>query len=309
LLSAVGAFAQGQVVGWGRDSGGQTTPRSVSLVPFRDIAGGAGHTLLLRADASVLAIGLNDAKQCSVPAGLGGVSAVAAGVGHSLALQASGRIVGWGSNHYGDARGTEAGGAPVLGTADGSPVRINGVTVTDAIQIAAGGTFIDDPNGEGDIRGTSFAIRTDGSVLAWGCGLVGQLNAPAGLGATRVAAGGDHAIAVRAGDGAVLAWGLNDAGQCGGTDAAGAPIVGGNGGVQVRSLGQPLAGVREVAAGVRHSLALRADGTVVAWGSDTDQENGTAAGQATPPVGLSGVTAIAASGSHSMALLGNGQVI
>jgi hypothetical protein len=50
-----------------------------------------------------------------------------------------------------------------------------------------------------------------------------------------------------------------------------------------------------VAAGDFHCLALRADGTVVAWGFDSD-------GQATIPAGLDGVTAIAAGGYHSLAL-------
>ena len=49
-----------------------------------------------------------------------------------------------------------------------------------------------------------------------------------------------------------------------------------------------------VAAGDYHSLALRADGTVIAWGP---REDATAV-----PVGLSNVVAIAAGGSHSLAL-------
>jgi sugar lactone lactonase YvrE len=62
-----------------------------------------------------------------------------------------------------------------------------------------------------------------------------------------------------------------------------------------------LRGVTAVAAGERHSLALRSDGTVAAWGWDFY-------GPTRVPAGLSGVTAIAAGGHHSLALRSDGTV-
>ncbi len=56
-----------------------------------------------------------------------------------------------------------------------------------------------------------------------------------------------------------------------------------------------LTGVTAIAAGLSHSLALKNDGTVVAWGRNVE-------GQTTVPAGLTGVTAIAAGGYHSIAL-------
>jgi hypothetical protein len=56
-----------------------------------------------------------------------------------------------------------------------------------------------------------------------------------------------------------------------------------------------LTNVVSLAAGIFHSLALKADGTVVAWGLDNS-------GQATVPAGLSNVVTIAAGGYHSLAL-------
>ena len=73
--------------------------------------------------------------------------------------------------------------------------------------------------------------------------------------------------------GTVVAWGGNSEGQT--TVPAG------------------LSGVVALAAGGFHTVALKQDGTVVAWGSD---------GQTTVPAGLSGVVAIAAGGSHTVAL-------
>jgi hypothetical protein len=64
-----------------------------------------------------------------------------------------------------------------------------------------------------------------------------------------------------------------------------------------------LSGVRAVAAGLFHSLALKRDGTVVAWGC-----TGANFGQCSVPGGLSGVTAI--SGSYqSLALKRDGTVV
>ena len=59
-------------------------------------------------------------------------------------------------------------------------------------------------------------------------------------------------------------------------------------------MGEPFR-VPAIAAGSRHSLALKSDGTVVAWGRNDS-------GQANVPAGLSGVTAIAAGFAHSLAL-------
>jgi len=81
----------------------------------------------------------------------------------------------------------------------------------------------------------------------------------------------------------VVAWGRNDAGQT---------LVPGG-----------LTGVIAIAAGAYHSLALRSDGTLVAWGYNSG-------GQVSLlPAGLSGVIKIAAGYTFSMALKSDGTVV
>jgi alpha-tubulin suppressor-like RCC1 family protein len=63
-----------------------------------------------------------------------------------------------------------------------------------------------------------------------------------------------------------------------------------------------LSNVVAIAVGFSHSLALKDDGTVVAWGGNWE-------GQATVPPGLSNVVAIAAGANHSLALKADGTVV
>jgi hypothetical protein len=64
-----------------------------------------------------------------------------------------------------------------------------------------------------------------------------------------------------------------------------------------------LNGVVAISAGRDHSLALKNDGTVVGWGYDFG------GGIATPPAGLSGVVAISAGDYHNLALKADGTVV
>jgi alpha-tubulin suppressor-like RCC1 family protein len=116
----------------------------------------------------------------------------------------------------------------------------------------------------------ALALRSDGTVLAWGSDSYGQLGlgrplvsaSPvkvASLGNVRSIAGGEgHSLAVRQ-DGTVWAWGENGYGQLGDatTSDRSSPV-------QV----QGLANATRVCAGGWHSVALRQDGTVWAWGNN-----------------------------------------
>jgi alpha-tubulin suppressor-like RCC1 family protein len=124
-----------------------------------------------------------------------------------------------------------------------------------------------------------------------------------------IAGGQMHTLALKE-DGTVLAWGYNRDGELGdGTNEENpAPV-------QVKDFRDPtgrLSGVEAVAAGSVHSLALKDDGTVRAWGYNSDGQlgDGTKA-NSTRPVRvdeLEGVEAIAAGAFFSLALKEDGTV-
>ena len=70
-----------------------------------------------------------------------------------------------------------------------------------------------------------------------------------------------------------------------------------------------LSGITEIAAGPVHTLALRANGTVVGWLNTNADDIFWDHDQHIPPAGLSGVTKIAAGRGHSLALKSNGTVV
>ena len=118
-----------------------------------------------------------------------------------------------------------------------------------------------------------------------------------------ISGGGYHSLALKK-DGTVWAWGHNEYGQLGdGTQTLGRLTP-----VQVSGL----SGVIAIAAGEYHSLALKSDGTVWAWGGNYEGQlgDGTTNNKLTPVQvsGLSGVIAIAASYRHSLALKSDGTV-
>lgn len=164
-------------------------------------------------------------------------------------------------------------------------------------------------------------LKRDGTVLARGWNIVGQLSVPSDLtNAIAIACGSDHSLAIRR-DHTVVAWGDNRFGQSTVPDALkGAVAIAGGTAHSLALLAdghvvgwgdnffhqstppETLRDATAIAAGAYHSLALRRDGTVVAWGEN-------AAGQCDVPEGLNSVVQIAAGGRFSLALLRSGRVV
>jgi len=305
--------SDGTVWTWGRNDRGQLgvgsnqdQNRPVRVAELSDvvaIGAGEGHSLAVRADGTLWAWGWNFRGQLgnrsksdrTLPvrvSGLSGVAAVAAGGAHSLAVKSDGTVWAWGANDYGQ-----------LGigssTDTGQPFQVSGLR--DVAAVAAG-------------RLHSLAVKSDGTVWAWGVNFQGEL----GTGDTTASnipvkvSGLSHMVAVGAGDesslalksdGTVWAWGWNGAGELGNGTNAGSSVP-----VQVRGLSGVAAISMSSAIEDGHSLALRSDGTVWAWGYNSHGQLGSrTANNCNLPVlvpGLEGVTAIAAGGLHSLAMTG-----
>jgi len=153
-------------------------------------------------------------------------------------------------------------------------------------------------------------------AVAWGQNTYGQLgNAStepsylpepvSGLSyVTAVAAGTRHSLALLS-NGTVMAWGADEWGQLGG---GGEALTMSDVPIQVPGL----TNVKAIAAGANFSLALLANGTVMAWGgNDAGQLGDGNFEEDEIPVqvkGLPTITAIAAGGEHALALQSNGKV-
>jgi alpha-tubulin suppressor-like RCC1 family protein len=170
----------------------------------------------------------------------------------------------------------------------------------------------------------NLALLPDHTVMAWGTNASGELGdgttagpetcagtacskmpipVPGLTSVTAVSAGLGDSFALMS-DETVRAWGSNGAGQLGdgGTEARSTPVsVAG------------LHGVREVAAGESyHTLALLSNGTVMAWGKNSDGElgDGTHTDRHKPVAvaGLTGVASVSAGYFDSLAVLKDGTV-
>jgi alpha-tubulin suppressor-like RCC1 family protein len=194
--------------------------------------------------------------------------AVAAGGLHALALRTDSTVLGWGGNLAGETVGSPS-RSPQQANGE---VRIAGQALSNVTAIAAG-----------PWHGQSFslALKSDGTVVAWGDNRFGQASLPAGLSnVTAISAGSFHGLALR-GDGTIVHWGQ----------------------------GHPppnwLSNVVAVAAGGEsgQNMALRRDGTVAEWPVLSDEY------VSTVPAGLSNVVAIATAGGARLALNADGTVV
>jgi alpha-tubulin suppressor-like RCC1 family protein len=300
--------SDGTVAAWGWNGYGQLGDNSLSdrLVPVAvnvaagtsalagkivvAVAAGGYHSLALCSDGTVATWGYNNSGQLGenstthrrVPVAvnvLAGTSAlagkrvvaIAAGYYHNLALCDDGMVAAWGNNQFGHLGNNSTTHSPV-------PVAVNAEAGTSAL---AGKTVVAVAAGVDH----SIALCSDGKVVAWGYGIVGQLgtlnpmsgvvpvavNKEAGTSAlfgksvVAIAAGHSHNLALCS-DGTVAAWGDNVAGPLGDGSSLvrSVPVA-----VSVRAGDSALSGktVVAIAAGVSHSMALCSDGTMAAWGA------------------------------------------
>ena len=158
----------GRVWAWGYNWKGQlgdgTTTDSLipvevsTLVDVVAIAAGSNHSIALKDNGTVWAWGenksgrLGDGTTTNRPtpiqvSELFDVIAIAAGKSHTIALRADGTVWAWGNNGDGRLGNGES------GSYEKTPVQVSGLG--NIVAIAAGGS-------------STFALKDDGSVWAWG---------------------------------------------------------------------------------------------------------------------------------------------
>jgi len=265
------------------------------------VAAGASHTGAVKTDGTLWAWGGNFGGQLGdgttterhTPVQVGAATdwaSVAAGDVHTVAVKTDGTLWVWGANDRGQLGvGTSGGFSP-------SPLHVG--TATDWASVAAGYAH-------------TVAVKTDGTLWAWGDNTYGQLGdgtstnqpSPVQVGAATnwasVAAGSLHTVTVKT-DGTLWAWGLNNAGQLGDgsvgdEDPHGTPL-------QVGAA----TNWASAAAGQEHTVAVKTDGTLWAWGRNNEGELGVGGGNSqSSPVEVGTATnwtSVTAGDFHTIAL-------
>jgi len=280
---------------WGGDASGSQNPITItmnsnkSITAYFDfegvnvmVAAGDLHTVGLKSDGTVVAVGDNSYGQRNVGSWTNIVQVAADGC-HTVGLKSDGTVVATGDNSYGQRNvgswtniiQVTAGGYHTVG------LRSNGTVVavgdnsygqrdvgswTNIIQVAADGCH-------------TVGLKSDGTVVATGDNYWGQRDVSGWTGIIQVAAGDAHAVGLKS-NGTVVATGNNYWGQC---DVSG------------------WTGIIHVAAGDTHTVGHKSNGTVVAVGYNYHGQCNVG--------GWTGIIQVSAGWEHTVGLKSNGTVV
>ena len=270
--------------------------------PVTKVAAGGEHSLFLKSDGSLWAMGGNDEGQLgdgtynntnrSEQIVATNVTAIAGGYDHSLFLKSDGSLWAVGYNQYGQ-----------LGDGTFNSTNLpEQVVASNVTTIAAGGYF-------------SLFLKSDGSLWAMGYNYDGELgdgttdsgnyytNLPEQIvasGVTAIAAGGFHSLLLKSDD-SLWAMGDNEYGQLG------------DGTYNITNLPERIvaSNVTAIAAGEYHSLLLKSDGSLWAMGTNEYGQLGDGTYNTTnqpEQIVATNVTAIAAGEYHSLLLKSDGSL-
>jgi alpha-tubulin suppressor-like RCC1 family protein len=233
-----------------------SSPTQVGTSSYVTVSAGNSFSLAITSDNKLISAGNNTNNQLgsSTFSNLNTWSKVVESTGHALAISSDGKLFAWGDN-----TGGQLGDGTTISRS--SPVQIGTDTWTN-ISINSESTTIN--------LASSFAIRADGKLFAWGNNANGQLgqndliakSSPVQVGAgksfVQVSVGPTfHVVAIDS-VGSLWAWGFNTQGQLGTGDtiARSSPV-------QINSNSW-----LQVAAGYSYASAIRSDGMLFAWGGN-----------------------------------------
>ena len=240
------------------------------------------HTVGLKVDGTVVAVGKNDDGECDV-SGWTDIVAVSAGDNHTVGLKADGTMVAVGKNDYGqcdvfgwcDIVAISAGFYHTVGLkADGTVVAV-GLNSSGRCDVSGWSDIVAISAGNNHTVG----LKADGTVVAVGKNDYGQCDVFGWRDIVAISAGSFHTVGLKV-DGTVVAIGLNSSGRC---DVSG------------------WSNIVAIGAGFDHTVGLKADGTVVAVGSNNHGKCDVS--------GWSDIVAISAGFDHNIGLKADGTVV
>lgn len=277
------------------------------------ITAGGNYYLALKSDGTVFSWGNNSVGQLGDGTlerrekpvkvmELFCIKAIAAGGEHNIALKEDGTVWTWGNNRDGE-----------LGNYDGydphkvyqnlkSPIPKKVKGIDNVKEVDAG-------------RFHTVVVKNDGTVWSWGWNQHGQLGegdesescTPAEVSGVKdiigIAAGEYHTVAIK-NDGTIYSWGLNRDGQLGinsleMTSKKPQIVIG-------------MSNTKAIGAGESHTIALKQDGSMFAWGDNEVGQigDGTISNKRTPVQveNLKSIMSISAGGAHSTALDSEGKL-
>jgi alpha-tubulin suppressor-like RCC1 family protein len=257
-------------------------PAPLEAQAWAYVSAGVAHGAAIATDGSLWTWGNNNSGQLgigtsgwdtdtNIPVRVGtdtNWALVSVGATHTVAVRTDGSLWAWGSNW----RGQLGIGTSGRGTDTNTPVRVG--TDTNWASVSAGWEY-------------TMAIRTDGSLWAWGdnnwwrlgIGTSGNPHTPTRVGSetdwASVSAGWDHTAAVKT-DGTLWTWGRNDRGQLGiGTSGEERTVPTRVGtGANWASVSAGPSGEHPFANGVvyltgSHTAAVTTTGELWVWGTNT----------------------------------------
>lgn len=243
---------------------------------FSMVSAGRFHNIALKPDGTVWGWGKNDLGQVDGIRGtviatpkqiteLSNIVSISAGSNHNLAVDKNGEVWAWGEGNNGVlGNNVSASGVSYV------PFKINSSSLTNVIAVSAG-------------LAHSLALKSDGTVVAWGINSYGQLGdntststklTPYAIPSTvinnvkAIGAGYRHSVFLK-NDGTVWSIGSHVVGELGDKNLATGNTTTSKSAIPLQATG--LTGIQAISTnGIsKNTLALKSDGTVYIWGDNS----------------------------------------